>query len=116
MIREIRHSLRALIQGPTAVATGDLTHDFRLDRSDEFGIISGRLAEMTAALRSLVQSVQQAAEQLADRSPFLREGVTTTSQLQGEIARLVDEVDRRRPRVSSPAFRSARPPVAFTVR
>ncbi|MDE2406065.1 MAG: HAMP domain-containing protein [Sphingomonadales bacterium] len=63
-----------------AVANGDLTRDIAVDRSDEIGVVLGKLATMTTTLREVVAKTVQVSENVAAGSQQLSATATEMSE------------------------------------
>ena len=72
--RGIRRTLTQAIDASRAIASGDLTHDIRDDRRDEFGQLMSAMGEMTHKLRGLVGEVRSGVESVSTASSQIASG------------------------------------------
>ena len=63
--RSIRTPLNETVETIKKVATGDLTQEFTIDRSDELGQLSASMQDLVTQLRDMLASVSSNSEQLA---------------------------------------------------
>ncbi|OPX56500.1 methyl-accepting chemotaxis sensory transducer with Cache sensor [Oceanospirillum multiglobuliferum] len=91
MVSSITKPLQSMLQTVRYIASGDLTHQIKLDRKDELGQLAKEVDLMTSTLRNTLQEVELAADQLRTHTGEMR---YNTEETRSGMDRQFHEVDK----------------------
>ncbi|WP_079226520.1 methyl-accepting chemotaxis protein [Pseudomonas putida] len=77
--RQITRPLRETLQAVERIAAGDLTHDLRVTRRDEIGVLQQGIARMGTTLRDLISGIRDGVTQIASAAEELSAVTEQTS-------------------------------------
>ncbi|MFZ5936044.1 HAMP domain-containing methyl-accepting chemotaxis protein [Pseudomonas sp. HS6-2] len=77
--RQITRPLRDTLQAVERIAGGDLTHDLRVTRRDEIGVLQQGIARMGTTLRELISGIRDGVTQIASAAEELSAVTEQTS-------------------------------------
>ena len=77
--RQITRPLRDTLQAVERIAGGDLTHDMRVTRRDEIGVLQQGIARMGTTLRELISGIRDGVTQIASAAEELSAVTEQTS-------------------------------------
>ncbi|PVZ35131.1 methyl-accepting chemotaxis protein [Pseudomonas sp. CC120222-01a] len=77
--RQITRPLRDTLQAVERIAGGDLTHDLRVTRRDEIGVLQQGIARMGTTLRELISGIHDGVTQIASAAEELSAVTEQTS-------------------------------------
>ncbi|MFJ4158187.1 methyl-accepting chemotaxis protein [Pseudomonas sp. NPDC089752] len=77
--RQITRPLRETLQAVERIAGGDLTHDMRVTRRDEIGVLQQGIARMGTTLRELISGIRDGVTQIASAAEELSAVTEQTS-------------------------------------
>jgi len=77
--RQITRPLRETLQAVERIAAGDLTHDLRVTRRDEIGVLQQGIARMGTTLRELISGIRDGVTQIASAAEELSAVTEQTS-------------------------------------
>ena len=77
--RQITRPLRDTLQAVERIAAGDLTHDLRVTRRDEIGVLQQGIARMGTTLRELISGIRDGVTQIASAAEELSAVTEQTS-------------------------------------
>ncbi|MBS3186973.1 methyl-accepting chemotaxis protein [Pseudomonas vlassakiae] len=77
--RQITRPLRDTLQAVERIASGDLTHDLRVTRRDEIGVLQQGIARMGTTLRELISGIRDGVTQIASAAEELSAVTEQTS-------------------------------------
>ena len=89
--RQIALPLRQTLASANRIATGDLSHDIQVERSDELGQLQQSIAKMTRNLRNLISGIGDSARQIASAATQL---ATVTEHTRDGVNNQRDETDQ----------------------
>ncbi|CAG8868131.1 Methyl-accepting chemotaxis protein McpS [Pseudomonas fluorescens] len=89
--RQITRPLRETLEVVEKIAAGDLTHDVRVTRRDELGVLQQGIARMGTTLRDLISGIRDGVTQIASAAEELS---AVTEQTSAGVNSQKDETDQ----------------------
>ncbi len=86
LVRDIKNSVDKIVTVTEKAAQGDLSHDIKIETSDEFGTIATQFNSVMKHMRTALGEVQQAATQVSDSADKMTVNINKTGDLVQNVA------------------------------
>ena len=86
LVRDIKNSVDKIVTVTEKAAQGDLSHDIKIETSDEFGTIAAQFNSVMKHMRQALGEVQQAATQVSDSADKMTASINKTGDLVQNVA------------------------------
>ena len=86
LVRDIKNSVDKIVTVTEKASQGDLSHDIKIETSDEFGTIATQFNSVMKHMRQALGEVQQAATQVSDSADKMTASINKTGDLVQNVA------------------------------